>query len=78
MNIFQPKLRSEKFDDDNDDDDDNNNNSSSSSSSSNNNNKNNNNGSLRKNLEAVPGNHLIDSQQKIAVLGTSHMESTAV
>ena len=29
--------------------------------------------SLRKNLEAVPGRHLIDSVQKTAVLGTSHI-----
>ena len=29
--------------------------------------------SLRKNLEAVPGKHLIDSLQKAAVLGTSHI-----
>ena len=28
--------------------------------------------SLRKNLEAVPGKHWIDSPQKTAVLGTSH------
>ena len=28
--------------------------------------------SLRKNLEAVPGKHSIDSLQKTAVLGTSH------
>jgi len=27
-------------------------------------------GSLRKNLEAVPGKHLIDSLQKTAILGT--------
>jgi hypothetical protein len=27
---------------------------------------------LRKNLEAVPGKHSIDSLQKTAVLGTSH------
>jgi hypothetical protein len=30
-------------------------------------------GSLRKNLEAVPGKHSIDSLQKTAVLGTSHI-----
>ena len=29
--------------------------------------------SLRKNLEAVPGKHSIDSVQKTAVLGTSHI-----
>jgi len=29
--------------------------------------------SLRKNLEAVPGKHSIDSQQKTALLGTSHI-----
>ena len=29
--------------------------------------------SLRKNLEAIPGKHSIDSLQKIAVLGTSHI-----
>jgi len=29
--------------------------------------------SLRKNLEAVPGEHSIDSLQKTAVLGTSHI-----
>ena len=29
--------------------------------------------SLGKNLETVPGKHLIDSQQKTAVLGTSHI-----
>ena len=29
--------------------------------------------SLRKNLEAVPGKHSIDSPQKTAVLGTSHI-----
>jgi hypothetical protein len=28
---------------------------------------------LRKNLEAVPGKHSIDSQQKTAALGTSHI-----
>jgi len=28
--------------------------------------------SLRKNLEAVPGKHSIDSLQKKAILGTSH------
>jgi hypothetical protein len=28
--------------------------------------------SLRKNLEAVPGKHSIDSLQKTAMLGTSH------
>jgi len=28
--------------------------------------------SLRKNLEAVPGKHSIDSLQKTAILGTSH------
>jgi hypothetical protein len=34
---------------------------------------NNNNYNLRKYLEAVPGEHLIDSLQKTAVLGTSHI-----
>jgi len=29
--------------------------------------------SLRKNLENVPGKHLIDSLQKKAILGTSHI-----
>jgi hypothetical protein len=29
--------------------------------------------SLRKNLETVPGKHSIDSLQKTAVLGTSHI-----
>jgi len=29
--------------------------------------------SLRKNLEAAPGKHSIDSLQKTAILGTSHM-----
>jgi hypothetical protein len=29
--------------------------------------------SLRKNLEAIPGKHSIDSQQKTATLGTSHI-----
>jgi hypothetical protein len=29
--------------------------------------------SLRKNLEAVPGKHLIDSLQKTAILGISHI-----
>jgi len=29
--------------------------------------------SLRKNLEAVPGKHSIDSVQKTAILGTSHI-----
>jgi hypothetical protein len=29
--------------------------------------------SLWKNLEAVPGKHLIDSLQKTAILGTSHI-----
>ena len=28
---------------------------------------------LRKNLEAVPGKHSIDSTQKTAILGTSHI-----
>ena len=44
------------------------------------NNNNNNNGatgiitrSLKKNLEAVPGKHSIDSLQKTAILGTSHI-----
>jgi hypothetical protein len=30
-------------------------------------------GSLRKNLEAVPGKHSIDSLQKTAILGTTHI-----
>jgi len=29
--------------------------------------------SLRKDLEAVPGKHSIDSLQKTAILGTSHI-----
>jgi hypothetical protein len=29
--------------------------------------------SLRKNMEAVPGKHSIDSLQKTAILGTSHI-----
>jgi hypothetical protein len=29
--------------------------------------------SLRKNLEAVPGKHSIDSLKKTAILGTSHI-----
>jgi hypothetical protein len=29
--------------------------------------------SLKKNLEAVPGKHLIDSLPKTAILGTSHI-----
>jgi len=29
--------------------------------------------SLRKNLEAVPGKHSIDSLQNTAILGTSHI-----
>jgi hypothetical protein len=29
--------------------------------------------SLKKNLEAVPGKHSIDSLQKTAILGTSHV-----
>jgi hypothetical protein len=29
--------------------------------------------SIRKNLEAVPGKHSIDSLQKTVVLGTSHI-----
>ena len=29
--------------------------------------------SLRKNLEAVPGKHSIDSLKKTAILGTSHL-----
>ena len=29
--------------------------------------------SLKKNLETIPGKHLIDSLQKIAILGTSHI-----
>jgi hypothetical protein len=28
---------------------------------------------LRKNLEAIPGKHSIDSPQKAAILGTSHI-----
>ena len=30
-------------------------------------------GSVRKNLEILPGRHLIDSLQKTAILGTSHI-----
>jgi hypothetical protein len=30
-------------------------------------------GSLRKHLEAVPGKHSIDSLQKTAIIGTSHI-----
>ena len=30
-------------------------------------------GSLKKNLEAVPGKHSTDSLQKTAILGTSHI-----
>ena len=40
------------------------------------NNNNNNNGittNIKKNLEAVPGKHSIDSLQKTAILGTSHI-----
>jgi hypothetical protein len=34
---------------------------------------------VKKHLEAIPGNHSVDSLQKTAVLGTSHnTESTAV
>jgi hypothetical protein len=29
--------------------------------------------SVRKNLEAIPGKHSIDSLQKTAILGTSHI-----
>ena len=29
--------------------------------------------SLKKNLDAVPGRHSIDSPQKTAILGTSHI-----
>jgi hypothetical protein len=29
--------------------------------------------SLKKNLEAIPGKHSIDSLQKTAILGTSHI-----
>ena len=29
--------------------------------------------SLKKNLEAIPGKHSIDSPQKTAILGTSHI-----
>jgi hypothetical protein len=29
--------------------------------------------SLRKNLDSIPGKHLIDSLQKTAILGTSHI-----
>jgi len=32
-----------------------------------------NNNNFRKNLEAVPGKHSIDSLQKTAILGTSHI-----
>jgi hypothetical protein len=28
---------------------------------------------LRKNLEAIPGKHSVDSLQKTAILGTSHI-----
>jgi hypothetical protein len=49
-----------------DDDDDNNNNN-------NNNSHWNSNEKLKKNLEAVPGKHSIDSLQKTAILGTSHI-----
>ena len=31
--------------------------------------------SLRKNLEGVPGKHSIDSLQKTAILGTSHIHN---
>ena len=34
--------------------------------------------SLRKNLEAVPGKHSIDSLQKTAILGISHIISKAL
>ena len=34
--------------------------------------------SLRKNLEAVPGKHSIDSLQKTAILGTSHIIQTVL
>jgi len=37
--------------------------------------------SFRKNLEDMPGKHTIDSLQKTAIIGTSHLcntESTAV
>jgi hypothetical protein len=34
--------------------------------------------SLSKNLEAVPGKHLIDSLQKMAILGTSHIIQKAL
>jgi hypothetical protein len=30
-------------------------------------------GGLKKNLEDIPGKHSIDSQQKTAILGTSHI-----
>ena len=33
---------------------------------------------LRKNLEAVPGKHSIDSLQKTAILGTSHKIRTVL
>jgi hypothetical protein len=33
---------------------------------------------LRKNLEAIPGKHSVDSLQMPAILGISHTESTAV
>jgi hypothetical protein len=39
----------------------------------NNNNNNNERNNNEKNLEAVPGKHSIDSLQKTAVLGTSHI-----
>ena len=34
--------------------------------------------SLRKNVEAVPGKHSIDSLQKTAILGTSHITRRAL
>jgi hypothetical protein len=33
---------------------------------------------LRKNLEAIPGKHSIDSVQKTAILGTSHIMRKAL
>ena len=33
--------------------------------------------SLKKNLEAVPGKHSIDSPRKTAILGTSHNTKSA-
>jgi hypothetical protein len=57
VNVSQLKLRSEKFDDDN------NNNWSHWNS----------NEKLKKKFGTVPGKHSIDSLQKTAVIGTSHI-----